>query len=260
MMFVASLLQQRELKAQILSTGDVLGPGAPPSMIGIEVGFGKHQQQGTYGASCGCLFQDGTGSGFLGSLVFELPINYEWVLGIKGGIDFKNTTSTTILNETAIVNNTATQSDTIASMPISRIGNAKTTYVTLSPFIQYQFFRMGPFLQMGPTFGLLVANHFTQTRQLLSDQAIVGGQTFSNLRFVNGTLEETVDDGPIDNISNLRVGLLLSAGYNVVVSERSVFTPMLTYDYPLTSLRSTAATGWKIGSLYASAVLKFLLN
>src|SRR4051812_30058623 len=76
-------------QAQILSHGDLFGPGAPPPMIGIELGLGTHQQQGTYNAACGCTFANGSGEGFLGNLVFELPLDYEWALGAKAGIDFK---------------------------------------------------------------------------------------------------------------------------------------------------------------------------
>src|SRR5438094_642147 len=63
--------------AQILSHGDLFGPGAPPPMVGIELGVGKHTQQGTYLAACGCTFQNGSGAGFMGNLVFELPLDYD---------------------------------------------------------------------------------------------------------------------------------------------------------------------------------------
>ena len=248
--------------AQFLSHGDLFGPGAPPPMIGIEVGLGKHAQQGTFNANCFCTFQNGTGTGFMGSLVFEVPLDYEWAIGVKGGIDFKNTTSTTPVFDTVVISATGSQNDTLPSLLINRIGDVKTTYLALSPYIQYQFFRMGPFVQAGPTFGFLMANHFTHTRQMTSTS--VG--SFSNLRFAsNGTEEETVQDDPITNVNSLRIGLLISAGYNISISERSVLSPLLSYDFPLTSLRSDASgvegsSGWKIGSLYASAVLKFKLD
>src|SRR5579872_3875187 len=81
------------LHAQILSGGTNLAPGAPPAMVGIELGFGEHQQIGTLEASCRCEFNGGTGTGFLAGLLFELPLDYEWTIGLGARLDFKNTSS-----------------------------------------------------------------------------------------------------------------------------------------------------------------------
>ncbi len=261
----ATVLGLRPAHAQMLSRGDLFGPGAPPPMVAIEVGLGKHQQQGTYDAACGCTFQDGTGSGLFGSIAFELPLDYEWAIGLKGGIDFKNTASTTAITDQAIISNPNTGTTdtgyTLSGMSIDRVGTVKTTYAVLNPYVQYQFFRMGPFVQAGPSFGFLMSNHFTHVRNLLSTTATINGTTYDNLRFSSsGTTEETVEDGPITDASGMRIGLLISAGYNIGVSERSVLSPLLTYDFPITAIRSSAASGWKIGSLYISAVLKFKLD
>jgi hypothetical protein len=232
-------------------------------MIGLEVGLGTHQQQGTYDASCGCTFESGTGTGFLGSLVFELPLDYEWAVGLKGGIDFKNTSGTKHVIDTAIiVDQTNDEIDTLTPWDLNRIGNVKTTYVNFTPFVQYQFFRMGPFVQTGLGVGILVANHFEHHRELLStDATLASGRQLHNIRFnSSGTREETVEDAEITDVSKLRLGVQLAAGYNIAVSERSILTPMLTYDFPLTTIRDQKAADWKIGSLYASAVLKFKLD
>ena len=248
-------------EAQFLSRGNVFGPGAPPPLAGIELGFGNHSQQGSYNADCGCTFTNGTGTGLVLSLVFELPLSYEWAVGVKGGIDFRNTTSEQGVKDVAVVSAANGTVDTLMSVPINRVGAVKTTYFALTPYLQYQFFRMGPFVQVGPSFGFLVANKFTQTRQLLQTTATINGKDYPNLRFQsNGTTEEVVQDGAITDVNGLRLGLGVSAGYNVSVSERSILTPQLTYDLPLSTIRSTNATDWKIGSLYASAVLKFKLD
>jgi hypothetical protein len=259
---MVGLWSGQKANAQIFSSGDLFGPGAPPPMVGIEVGFGEHQQQGVFDCDCGASFGTGSGSGFLGSLVFELPIDYSWAIGFKAGIDFKNITGTLGINETAIVNDVASQNDTITEFPLNRVAYVKTTYINFSPYVQYQFFRMGPFVQAGVEVGLLVANQFKQSRQLTGTTVTTtGGQTYTDLRFSsNGTLEETIQDGAIDNVNKLRLGLLLSAGYNIAVSEKSVLSPLLTYDFPLTTIRDLAANGWKIGSLYATVVLKFRLD
>lgn len=244
--------------AQILSRGNLFGPGAPPPMAGVEIGFGQHTQQGTLDCNCGALFNGGTGTGVLGSLLFELPLDYEWAIGIKTGVDFKNFKTTTNLAEDVIVE--LPNGDTApVNMVMTRIGQLKATYFDVAPYGQYQFFRMGPFVQAGLDIGFLISESLTQNRQLITTSAVIAGQNVNNLTFTNGTLEEPVSQTST-GFNSLRFGLLLSAGYNIQVSERSVFSPLLTYDFPLTATGNTNGSAWRIGSLYATAELKFRLD
>ncbi len=262
-LILVALLVAGSANAQILSRGDVFGPGAPPPMIGIELGLGEHTQLGNLDCDCGAVFSSGTGSGLLAAALFELPLDYEWAIGVKAGIDFKNFSSSALVWDTAIVNSgtpTQTRTDTFA-MNFNRIGTVKATFMTFAPYVQYQFFRMGPLVQAGLGFDFLMANSLTQDRQLLTNSVqLKDGTTVSNLTFTNGTDQEEIQSGAISEESKLRLGLLISAGYNIQVSDRSVFSPLLTYDFPLTSNTNAAGTTWKIGSLYASAVLKYKLD
>src|SRR4051812_43268063 len=88
------------LQAQILSRGDLFGPGAPPPMIGVELGLGLHSQTGAFQADCGCTFPDGSGSGFLGGLLFELPVSYQWTFGIGLKFDLKNYKTSVFVRDT----------------------------------------------------------------------------------------------------------------------------------------------------------------
>jgi hypothetical protein len=250
--------------AQLISHGDLFGPGAPPALFGIELGFGSHQQQGSFQAICRCEFPQASGTGFLGSLVFEQPLSYEWVVGIKGGIDFKNTVGRTPVVDTATIRFPDPKngdSVTLGTISFDRIGTIKTTYFSLTPFVQYQFFRLGPFIQAGLGVSFLVANHFTHQRELTSSTAhLADGSTIANLRFENGTMDETLEDGPITGVKSLRLGGLVSAGYDISVNDRAVIAPMITYDFPLTTIRDNLATNWKIATLYGSVELKYKLN
>lgn len=184
-------------------------------------------------------------------VAFQLPLDYEWAIGIKGGIDFKNFSTTQNVNENVVV---VADSTYPANINDNHTAVIKTTYLDFAPYLQYQFFRMGPFVQVGLDAGFLIANSLTQTRQL-PEGTTIGGQTVT---FTNGTLTETIQAGSTQ-VNSLRLGLLVSAGYNIQVSERSVFSPLITYDFPLTVAGSTGGSNWKIGSLYASALLKFQL-
>jgi hypothetical protein len=255
-----SMLASPLAHAQILSRGDLFGPGAPPPMVGIEIGVGQHAEMGTADCDCGAQFAGGTGTGLIGSLLFELPIDYGWAIGIKGGIDFKNFSTTNNVNDPFIfVVPNSSKLDTTTVLD-NRVANIKTTYLDFAPYVQYQFFRMGPFIEAGLDVGFLIANSLTQNRQLPQGTSIgYNGTNYPNVTFPNGTLTEEIQGGST-SVSSLRLGLLLSAGYNIQVSERSVFSPLITYDFPLTVAGSTGGSNWRIGSLYASALLKFQLN
>ena len=154
------------------------------------------------------------------------------------------------------------QPDTV-SMNINRVGSIKATYLSFAPYVQYQFFRMGPFVQAGVDFGFLISNGITQNRQLIKNSVTLSDSLhtqLNNLTFTNGTTSEVFQSGTQTDVNKLRLGLLLSAGYNIALSEKSVFSPLLTYDFPLTATGNTALSNWRIGSLYASAVLKFRLD
>ncbi len=215
---------------------------------------------GTAVCTCNSLFAGGSGTGLIGSLFFELPLDYEWAIGIKGGIDFKNFSTTENMNETVVVVPSDSSTPIAANINDNHVAIIKTTYLDFAPYVQYQFFRMGPFAQVGLDFGFLIANSLTQNRQLpQGTSATAGGTTYNNLTFANGTLTEVIQGGST-GVNALRLGLLLSAGYNIQVSERSVFSPLITYDFPLTIAGNTGGSNWRIGSLYASALLKFQLN
>ncbi len=259
------------LRAQILSRGDLFGPGAPPPMIGVELGLGQHTQDGTFQAICKCEFGNGSGIGFLGGLLFELPVSYAWTVGLGVKFDFKTFTTTDLVQDTATV--TINSSVASGSAYIERDGSVKETFLVLAPFLRYEFFRNGPFLQVGPGVDLLLSSNFTHTRVLnsstitLTTKGSNGDSTFTvnNVRFQNGTRSETLENGKIVNAATTRISALATAGWNVVVGDNAVIAPMVTFDLPFTTVRPNSvgpsgAADWKITSLYFSVGLKYKLE
>jgi hypothetical protein len=55
---------------------------------------------------------------------------------------------------------------------------------------------------------------------------------------------------------------LLTVGYDISLTERSVVAPMISYEFPFTVMRANGdlANNWKISTLYASIGLKYKLN
>ena len=101
------------LRAQLLSGGNGIAPGAPPPMVGVELGLGLHTQGGTFQASCNCEFASGSGAGFLGGLLFDLPLDYEWTVGIGAKFDLIKYSSTTNVVDQATI--TYNNSNNVAS-------------------------------------------------------------------------------------------------------------------------------------------------
>ena len=135
-------------------------------------------------------FSGGSGTGLIGSLLFELPLDYEWAIGIKGGIDFKNFSTTQNVNENVVV---VADSTYPANINDNHTAVIKTTYLDFAPYLQYQFFRMGPFVQVGLDAGFLIANSLTQTRQL-PEGTTIGGQTVT---FTNARLQRRFKPDPL---------------------------------------------------------------
>lgn len=255
--------------AQLLSRGDLFGPGAPPAMIGVELGLGIHQQQGTYQAACNCEFNDGSMTGFLGGLLFELPINYEWTVGLGLKFDFKGLNNSTITQDTATLQDLSSDTITNGILYMHRIGEVRETFMTINPFIRYEFYRNGPFLQVGPGIGFVLSSSFKHQRELLSSTVQLldnnqqpVGTPVSGVTFQNGTNSETLeDDKQIANINSLQLSVNAAIGYDIPVGENAVIAPMVTYSLPITTVRpDIQATGWKISSLYFSAGFKYKLE
>jgi hypothetical protein len=267
------LMLAPQLRAQILSRGDLFGPGAPPPMIGVELGLGSHMQNGTFQAICKCEFDGGSGNGFLGGLLFELPVSYEWTFGLGLKFDFKSYSSTADVVDTATVTNNSLGQVASGFANIQRDGSIKETFLVISPFVRYEFFRNGPFVQVGPGISVLLSSNFTHTRILNSSTIVLttkgsnGDSTFTitNARFQNGTLTETLESGKIVNANTTRISAIITGGWDIPVGDNSVIAPMITYDLPFTLVRanSSGASGaadWKISSLYFSIGLKYKLD
>jgi hypothetical protein len=259
------------LRAQLLSAGGLFGPGAPPPMIGVELGLGLHQQMGTFQASCNCEFDNGSGSGFLAGLLFELPIDYEWTIGLGAKFDFKKYTQTTMVVDEATVTFNNGNNVESGTLLMERDGSVKETFLTLAPFVRYELARNGPFVQIGPGVGFLIASDFTHNRVLTNttitiyDSATQKSSQFTGVRFQNGTRQETLQTGKIVNAATTRISALATVGWNLSIDERAVIAPMITYDFPFTKVRPDSpggdgASNWKISSLYFSVGLKYKLE
>ena len=222
---------------------------------GLEFGAGHHDQEGSFKAPCGCTFDGGSGNGFVGALSFALPEVFGFSVGVKAGVDFKKTFGAhdwTSNNGTVMTGSGALQ--TVGELTTRDNMNVSTTYLTFEPYARYKLFGTGIFLQAGAGAYVLAASHYLQERQIVS--AITGEQTVSNPRFADGTSTLKLEDGSIPDIRSMRYSALLSAGYDFGLLGFRI-APMITYDVPLSEIRSVDASSWRVSSLYGSVAFMF---
>jgi hypothetical protein len=252
--------------AQLFSRGDLFGPGALPPMFSIEAGFGQHVQGGTFDCDCGVTFSGQSANGFLANLMYELPLDYSWVIGLKGGIDFKGLKGSQLKNEDLVVT-FADRGDSLTireGMSVERTDVVDLTYVGFTPFIKYQFSRVGPFVQMGPNIQFLVSSHILHRRELIApytiDRGKPGEPDLVPIKFNNGERFEILQDEELTTANGTRISLQVTGGWDFELSEHSLISPMITYELPFTTVRDDLADNWKITSLYGSVAMKFRLN
>jgi len=107
---------------------------SPGPSIGIEGGLGQYTQVGWMVSSYGHLSPNGNGTGFTGSLFFDLPISRDFYAGLKAGLDFVNTPPRTPPG---------------FDISTGVVDAEKLTLLKFEPYIQYQILHSSLFIQGG---------------------------------------------------------------------------------------------------------------
>ena len=229
------------------------------AQIGFEFGVGHDTQIGDVNTACGCTFPDGSGTGFMSAVSYEVPLFIGIRGGVKTGIEVKKTQGSVSVMESAIIQGAQSGLiDTVAQVPMKRTLDVSLTYATVTTYMSYTIPGIGLFVQVGTAVSDLRSSTFTQKRELASTSYSVGGHTLNNMRFQNGSSAETVEDGPVPNANTLRVAAMFSTGYEIdLVPLGFGIAAMVTYDTPLTTVQSTSGSNWMISSLYGTVAVKF---
>ena len=236
--------------------------GVPPSVVnhplpsfGFEFGVGQNSQQGSFYSG----FTGGTGSGWSGSLFFELPITNDFDIGLKAGYDRKNITSSFSENESGTIV-TNSQVDTSVQIPVNRAGMVTASFIRFEPFVQYQILHSNFFVQLGMGISSITSSNISQTKTIANNSiTLPNGTTINNLDFTNGSNAESVQNGEIPGESGLRGSGIVTAGYNIIIGKSSLL-PMLTYEYPFSNIGSENSSNWRISTIYGSIAMKFNLQ
>ncbi len=226
------------------------------NQFGIEFGEGFHSQSGEVWDSCGCNPGSGLGSGLTIGILGDVPSYFGLRAGIKARLDYKKTSGSDVFLDSVIVQSGSTGQVVAGRIPLTHRLDITATYLSLSPYLSYEIPNTGLYFQFGPSVSDLLSSQLTETRSIKYSTVTLNGQAFNNVVLFNGSNSETTADGPISYVNQWRVSALISAGYEIPVG-RSTIGPVVSYDYPLTTIRSVNASNWKISSIYGTIVLKF---
>lgn len=201
-------------------------PSSGPS-IGIEGGLGQYTQVGWMVTPSGHRSPNGNGTGFTGSLFFDLPISRDFFVGLKAGLDFVNTPPRTP-----------------PGFDISSgvVESEKLTLLKFEPYIQYQIVHSPVFIQVGVGISDPLSIGLTE---------VVPFHTSSN-----GVTSETFQ-GTNNNKSLLFSGLI-SLGYNFNVSSFTI-APIVTYDHFI-NVNQINDYNWNFNSFKYALGVKYNLH
>ncbi len=221
---------------------------AHPVSLGGEGMWQMNEQLGSFNANCNCQpFQNGDGNSQSISISGEIRLSPLFSIGGILGMDFKSTTSSYRLRDTGVVSYDHNSKVTTAYFYILSTAGVNLKYLFIAPYIRFAPFHTGLFLQMAPQIGSLLRSNVIHIHELEEPIILPSGDT---ALFANGTNKETIDDGPIHRVNQLRIALLFSLGYDLLVSNHFSIVPQLKYDMPITTVLTTAQpTDWKIYSL-----------
>ncbi|MFI5263389.1 MAG: hypothetical protein ACHQM6_02610 [Candidatus Kapaibacterium sp.] len=222
--------------------------------IGVEGGWINNVQSGSFQNT-----QGGKGNSAIGTLFFEYDQNEFFSFGMRIGLDHKLTSAASIVTEAVTV--VPAQSDSVLTGTLNTLKDAEVsaTYFYFAPYFKFSPFGRGAFIQIAPELGILTGSNLTSVRKITDNKATLSdGEVISNVRFYNGTQEETLYDGEIQDVKHTRIALFLTAGYDIPVFGNFLISPQASYNLALTNI-STApyANNWKISSFAFTLGLRY---
>jgi hypothetical protein len=226
--------------------------------IGAEGGWMWHQQMGSF-IDCTCRdleFQNGKGKAPTISVFTEFKINNFFAIGGSFGYNSRIIT----VSQDDSTDATIGYSDgkvRHGTFSVLRTDEVSTTYLSIDAYLKFSPFGYGLFFLLAPEIEKLQSSNLTDKVKLQNNP-----DSLRDLRFQNGTNEETLANGAIPNVNKLRIALLLAAGYEIPLFNRFSLMPQIKYDYPITKIAedSKTSSNWKIASWDLSLAFKYDLE
>lgn len=192
--------------------------------------------------SCCGGFNTEIGSTFGGGIVIDIPLEYDYIIELRGGYSQISGNFNSELNTDVIVDGIIQQG--VFSYNL----NSTLSKVDFDAMFSYRVAE-NIFLNGGPSFGLLLSSDFKQWEQVEqpSDRGVFPGE---------GRVRNLYD-GEIQNLSSILIGLTIGVDYQLPLNRKnSLFlVPGLYYSHKFNNVVSDLT--WNIGELKAGIALKY---
>ncbi|MBI5646008.1 MAG: hypothetical protein HY962_03680 [Ignavibacteriae bacterium] len=233
---------------------DVLYPAPRIWRLGLILGMGLNSHGGDFIPECDeCRFTDGSGSGIVGGLQLEHMISPSIGIALRGLYEDQRAEYSTIMLKVrrGVMAGPGDPSgaDT-AVIDVERIMNVDLVYFTIAPVLELYPLR-DLYVSISPGIGIPVKNSYRTVERLLDDRFVF---------MATGTNEKslgTKDVFDIPDVTTPRIDVRAGIGYNLRLSPGVMFTPEVSYVYPLTNISSD--DNWSASSIHVLAILKFRL-
>jgi hypothetical protein len=199
----------------------------------------------------------------MGNLFVDYEINDNFTFGMKFGLDSKSiSTSSPTLQEATLVfagPSHANDSAVTGTLPMTRDVNVRATYFFFAPYFKFSPFGRGAFLQIAPEIGILTSSNLTHIRTLASSTVTLSdGTIITNVKFDNGTQQQTLEDVNIRGAKSTRIAMLFAAGYEIPIFQNFSLLPQASYNMALSHISDDAGdNNWKISSFALILGLKY---
>lgn len=192
--------------------------------------------------SCCGGFNTEIGPTFVGGLVIDIPLDYDYIIELRGGYSQVTANFYSELNTDVIVDGVIQQG--VFSYNL----NSSLSKIDFDAMFSYRVAE-NIFLNGGPSFGLLLSSDYSQWEQVEKpfDRGVFPGEGRVRNQY----------SGEIENLSSLLLGLTIGVDYQLPLNRKnSLFlVPSIYYSHKFNNVVSDIS--WNIGELKAGVALKY---
>ena len=225
----------------------VLSPDPSPWWIGPQLGAGINSHGGDFITDfCDCGFEDGSGYGFAIGIEAGHFLSSSVAVAVKLVYnDYRADYATPVTEEAYIF-----ELDTdVPDVQFERQMTVNISYLMLHPVVELYPF---PWLYLfaGPAVGVSATAEQEYVKVLTDERFLYGlGEPESHV--------VTKDSGEIPRVESFRADLRAGIGANLRIGRNLVFSPEVSYGYPLTTISDD--DNWSASAIHVMGVLKIEL-
>lgn len=239
---------------------DPLGPRGKYvyDQLGAFAGVTFNSQGGTFTTNCNCVFSGGAGTGFTGGLMYEYFSRTTLSWGATLAYDNRGMEARFLEDEGLTQQSPTTGRSYKVPVRFRHIGQTSLSYLTLSPYMKYSFFKK-LMVRVGPALSYILDANLRHTKELVSETVVLPGGEEATVRLSgqDGT-SVVLEDGDIPELNPLQFSISGAVGIELRPSKKLILMPLLQYIHPLTTI-SGRGDAFTVRALQLQIEARFIL-